>query len=187
MDSEDASFNFTLKLDDVFRLVVVGTFHLYKGKLDSWLASIFPRLKHATNNTSNAFASAASLAAAASTPIPAMPATLSSPLHTSFAQSPSTSRVNSNQSSVTPASTTRRLTPTLLDVETFVLLCITINYIKCVQEGGADTLNRILFFTMAQRCWSPSAGLLSFWNSLLTGYAEYEVIITNDPWSPESH
>ncbi|KAJ3029475.1 UNVERIFIED_CONTAM: hypothetical protein HDU68_012055 [Siphonaria sp. JEL0065] len=68
----------------------------------------------------------------------------------------------------------RRLTPTIMDVQTFLLSLIARNYIECIQTGGAKTIAEVLWLSLGKQFWVPSAKMMSFWKALLVGYSDLE-------------
>ncbi|KAI9349066.1 hypothetical protein BDR26DRAFT_852918, partial [Obelidium mucronatum] len=77
--------------------------------------------------------------------------------------------------SVTPVKvvkSSRRIAPTIVDVETFLLALIARNYIECTKERGVKTMAEVLWVSLGKKLWTPTAKMLSFWKSLLQGYSD---------------
>ncbi|KAJ3229112.1 hypothetical protein HDU81_005641 [Chytriomyces hyalinus] len=140
---------------DLHWFISLATFHLYKGKLDEWLRLIFFRLQDRPP-IFHQRSSASSTHRPASFTVPSSPSR----------SSPSISFHNH------PVS--KRLIPTLMDVETFVISLIALNYVRCIALGGANSLGDVLRLTLSRSCWTPSQPLVSFWMALLKHHSEFE-------------
>ncbi|KAJ3075106.1 hypothetical protein HDU98_009175 [Podochytrium sp. JEL0797] len=66
----------------------------------------------------------------------------------------------------------RRLTPTILDMETFLLSLIALNYTKCIQSCGDKSLAQVLWTSVCRKAWTPTVKMAAFWNAMLRDYSD---------------
>ncbi|KAJ3090824.1 hypothetical protein HK100_007342 [Physocladia obscura] len=77
-----------------------------------------------------------------------------------------------NSIDISQLKTSRRMIPTIQDVETFLIFLVAQNYVKCTASGKAKDISHVLRLTIFKQCWIPSLRMVAFWKSLLAGYSD---------------